>query len=312
MKLESSLSKSSGIQLISLNQCPVCQGTSRRQIFNITDSPVYDCNSCGLRYLDPCLSPLAMQSAYESNETLSNLHSFHEGYYDYGDLSIKSKTFSDFEKALKLLEEHLSGSVKPYTIFDVGFGNGFFLALAKQRGWAVNGSDSSSKNAELASKKFSLELLCTDFKKYESSGKLFDVVSFWDVIEHLPNPHEFIKKASLMLKPNGLILIGLPNDKSMLRFISSFLYRATFGRFRKGIESTYFLEHAAYYNLKTLQNLLNQNKFVLCNHFLTSTDLEKYSFSRMDKLIAGTILFLGKITGYENRLVAVFQRERAH
>ena len=94
MELKDPVTRLPDWELINLNRCPVCQGVDRQRVFIISHSSVYDCEGCGLRYLDPCLSPTAMQSAYQSNENLVNLHGFHDGYYDYGDLSIKTKTLA--------------------------------------------------------------------------------------------------------------------------------------------------------------------------------------------------------------------------
>ena len=297
------------IELRHLSQCPVCSRKERKRLFEIKDSLLYECTSCGLRYLDPCLSPEAMSSAYESDESLANFHEFHKGYYEYGDLTTKTKTLADFQRALKLLEKYIQSNSKSRVLFDVGFGNGLFLASAKQRGWTVSGSDTSPKNVELALNKFSLELSCADFEDYDADGVLCDTVSFWDLIEHLPNPGKTLKKAYEMLKPRGFILIGIPNDKSLLAMIATALYRISCGRVKKGIESIYFLEHVAYYNLKTLSELLKRNGFVLRDHFLTSTDLDKYALPKFEKFIARGILLAGKLLGFENRLVALFQKQ---
>ena len=296
------------IELSVLNHCPVCGGAERKTLYPIPRSTVYQCRSCHLRYIDPCLSPDSMQSAYESDESLTKLHQFHDGYYDYGDLKVASKTLSDFKQALALLEKNLSGSDTSRTIFDVGYGNGLFLGLAKEQGWQVSGVDSSAKNRELARKRFSLELACGDFDHYDNRGVTFDAISFWDVIEHFPNPHAALKKARQMLKPDGLILIGIPNDRSLLGFISTVLCRLSFGLVKKGIEMVYILEHVAYYNLKTLNELLRRNGFSPCEHFYTSTDLEKYDLPGGEKFLARIILLLGKITALQNRLVGVWRK----
>ena len=303
------MQKSIETQLLDLNQCPVCAGRERKCLFPIPRTAVYECRNCGLRYIDPCLSPESMQTAYESDETLMNFHSFHEGYYSYGNLATESKTLKDFRTTLAKLEQLIPEMSDGRRIFDVGFGNGFFLAVAKQRGWHVHGSDTSPKNLELAREKFALELTCTDFEGYDSCGMTYDAVSFWDLIEHLPNPHKVLKKAGQILKPNGYVLVGIPNDQSLLQILASTLYHMSFGKLKKGIKTIYFLEHVAYYNLKTLTELFRLNDFILRDYFLSSTDLAKYSLTSTDRLIASIILFFGKLTGLENRLVAIFQKK---
>ena len=287
--------------------CPVCRNVDRKKIFKIPESSVYECSHCQLRYLDPCLSPEAMASMYESTETLRKAHEFHENYYDYGDLSKPSKTRADFERALALLERFIpSGTEKK--IFDVGYGNGFFLALAQKRGWIVDGIDTSPQNADLAKRKFGLNLRTGTWKEPNSGMEKYHAISFWDVLEHLPNPHPMIQKAASLLAPGGVILAAIPNDRSFLMNVSAFLYRATRGCFRKGIEQIYFSEHVCYYRKTSLLRLFKMNGFEAREHFYSSTDLDKYKFSRIDKCLAAMILTLGKWLRQENRLIAFFSR----
>jgi 2-polyprenyl-3-methyl-5-hydroxy-6-metoxy-1,4-benzoquinol methylase len=294
------------LKLIQLPACPACGISERKLVVRINSSAVYECSGCTLRYLDPCLDPVSMSAVYESDNQLMRLHDFHEGYYDYGNLNEKSKTADDFKQALKLIEPHVTSKKSERLILDVGCGNGFFLALAREAGWQVEGIDSSRKNAELALSKFSLSVKVGDLNSIENTEKRYDVISFWDVMEHLPNPSQIIQKASRMLKPNGLILVGLPNDRSFLSFLSLGLFRLSFGSIRKGIKMTYFLEHVSYYHLGSLRELFKRNGFSLKSHFFTSTDLAKYKFSFLNRSLAGVILFLGRLFGLQNRLVAVF------
>lgn len=296
------------LKLIQLSNCPACQNHQRKLIVRIDQSSVYECLNCALRYLDPCLEPASMSSLYESDRHLTHLHDFHEGYYDYGSLDQKSKTARDFRRALGLIDSYVTPKDNRRSILDVGCGNGFFLAVAQQSGWHVDGIDTSQENAELALKKFSLPIKTGDLNSLENAGERYDVISFWDVIEHFSNPREIIQKANRMLKPKGLILVGLPNDRSFLRFLSLWLYRLSFGRIRKGIEMSYFLEHVSYYNLQSLSELFRRNGFVLKSFFFTSTDLAKYKFSFVNRCLASIILLLGRFFGLQNRLVAVFQQ----
>ena len=73
-----------------------------------------------------------MKEVYESGESLSLLNSCHDGYYDYGHLETESTTLAEFRRALARLEKCFQKGDVNRTILDVGYGNGLFLALAKQ------------------------------------------------------------------------------------------------------------------------------------------------------------------------------------
>jgi len=293
--------------LTKLDHCPACLSKTRLPLFVIKESKVFQCVSCSLRYLDPCLSLGATESAYSSEESLKEYHDFYEGYYEYGDLSKKTKTRSDFQRGLELLQKHLgTGAAK--SILDVGFGNGFFLAVAKQAGWRVDGIDTSKRNVEIARQNFSLSLSQGNLERDIPDRSVYDAISFWDLIEHLPNPDSVLEKTYRILRSQGAVLVALPNDHSLLAMAASFLYNASRGWFKTGIHKVYFLEHVAYYQLTSLHTLFQRHHFVLRDYFYTSTDLDRYKLPLWEKLTAGGILGLGRILGLENRLVAVFQK----
>lgn len=294
--------------LAKLEHCPVCRHARRGPLFAIPHSQVYECLACKLRYLDPCLSVIGMKQLYKSDQTLAAMHTFHEGYYDYGDLNRKSKTRSDFEHALKLLESRLASPISQSSLLDVGYGNGFFLALARERGWKIAGIDPSPGNVKLARRRFSLSLTCGDLDSFKNPDTPYDVISFWDVIEHLADPYPVLQKAREHLTQDGHILIGIPNDQSLLMKIAAGLYQRSGGRINRGIRWIYLLEHVAYYSLSNLRLLLEINGFQLTDFFYTSTDLAKYSFRWHDRLLAAGILTLGKMFGLQNRLVAIFKK----
>ncbi len=297
---------SKDIRLASQKLCPACGGSKRTRLFKITASEVFRCMECGLKYLDPCLSEGSMSAAYESGESLKSFHDFHEGYYDYGELSQKSKTRDDFQEGLLRLEKHLSPG-QPRKILDVGYGNGFFLAVARQRGWQVDGIDTSAENRKIAKARFGLQLRSGGFEQDIPNDQTYGAVAFWDVIEHLANPHRTLQKVRRILKPGGLVLIALPNDQNLLMIIASFLYKITAGVFNFGLKKLYFLEHVCYYEQKSLNALLEKNRFVNQDYFFTNTDLAKYRLPRWEKIVAGTLLQIGHWLRLDNRLVVIYQ-----
>lgn len=289
------------LKLISLSKCPSCGAEERKPLFDTEGSRVFLCLKCRLKYLDPCLDPDAMKHAYESEETLKSMHDFHEGYYEYGSLDTPSRTLQDFQKGLDLIEKTIGGKEN---ILDVGFGNGFFLAAAQKRGWAVQGIDSSSANLEAARRKFDLELIQSSWEDFQTSEK-FDAITFWDLLEHFHTPNSALQKIRTHLKPGGAVLFAVPNDQSFLTFLASVFYRLGF---KKNLQKIYLLEHVCYYRLETLTSLLKRNGFRLSASFQTSTDLKKYNLPFHEKLIASCVLLAGLCLGRQNRLVAVFQK----
>ena len=111
---------------------------------------------------------------------------------------------------MRLLKPH---QPKQGTLLDIGAGTGFFLRAAKKRGWTVMGIEPNLSARTLANLKtpntvFEAETLQT------LPEKSFNVITLWHVLEHLPNLEEDVKTIQKLLKPNGRIVVAVPNFKS--------------------------------------------------------------------------------------------------
>ena len=95
-------------------------------------------------------------------------------------------------------------------LLDIGAGTGDFLATAKANGWQITGLEPNEKARNSAiSKGVSFE---NDSKSIENQS--FDVITMWHVLEHVPDIEQQIKDLKRLLRPNGTIIIAVPNYKS--------------------------------------------------------------------------------------------------
>ncbi|GEQ84874.1 methyltransferase [Patiriisocius marinistellae] len=95
-------------------------------------------------------------------------------------------------------------------LLDIGAGTGDFCKAALNKSWDVSGVEPSKKAREIALEKgVPLSKSLADYK-----GQLFDVITLWHVLEHLPNLDEQIQNIKILLKPNGILIIAVPNYNS--------------------------------------------------------------------------------------------------
>jgi len=101
-------------------------------------------------------------------------------------------------------------------LLDIGCGTGDFLATCQKDGWKVKGIEPNDKARDLSGKKLEAEELVSNdiHSLLESHQGKFDVITMWHVLEHVPNLMEYIQQLKLLLKPDGLIVIAVPNFKS--------------------------------------------------------------------------------------------------
>ncbi|WP_338409672.1 class I SAM-dependent methyltransferase [uncultured Flavobacterium sp.] len=96
------------------------------------------------------------------------------------------------------------------SLLDIGAGTGDFLIQAKASGWNTLGVEPNEK-----AKKISLSKGVRFAKSLEDlENNTFDVITMWHVLEHVPNLKHQIKTLKRLLKPNGTIIIAVPNYKS--------------------------------------------------------------------------------------------------
>ena len=95
-------------------------------------------------------------------------------------------------------------------ILDIGAGVGDFLAVCKNDGWQTTGIEPSEKAKNIAIKK---GVSFVD-NLSELKNNSFDVITMWHVLEHVPNLENQISELKRLIKPNGTIIIAVPNFNS--------------------------------------------------------------------------------------------------
>lgn len=114
------------------------------------------------------------------------------------------------KRKLKLINSFQFSDKK---LLDVGCGTGDFLKVAKDDNWNVFGVEPSPSARAIANEKTDNSVFDTDrLLKFEPQS--FDVITLWHVLEHLPELDNHIEIFESLLKPNGRLIIAVPNYKS--------------------------------------------------------------------------------------------------
>lgn len=159
------------------------------------------CRRCGLKYLNPRLPISKILEGY-SNGTDENF------------VSQASARESTFEHCLDTIEKMFPARGR---ILDVGTAGGSFLHVAKKRGWEAAGCEPNRWLCEWARDHYGLSLhpgILSDLPA--SLHGSFDVVTFWDVLEHVGDPKAALKECSRFLKPGGILAVNYPDIGSWI------------------------------------------------------------------------------------------------
>lgn len=161
---------------------------------------------------------LEMRNDFEILETHpkpENLSAYYESE-DYISHTDSKKSITDkVYRAVKnymLLEKlkWISQVSNGNKILDIGAGTGDFLSAAKKKNFEVGGIEPNEQARKLAFQKgIELQKELAYFK-----DNSFDVITMWHVFEHIPDLEFQLKEMHRLLKPNGLVVIAVPNFKS--------------------------------------------------------------------------------------------------
>jgi len=146
-----------------------------------------------------------LPSYYESEDYISHTdskRSLTDKLYQFvKSYALKSK--------LKLIN---SFQTEERNLLDVGCGTGEFLLTCKINGWNAVGVEPNKKARALTEEKIETETIYSELNEIDSNQ--FDVITLWHVLEHVPDLTQYISKLESLLKPNGVLLIAVPNYKS--------------------------------------------------------------------------------------------------
>lgn len=118
--------------------------------------------------------------------------------------------FISLQKKLNIINK-LSKDSK--SLLDVGCGTGDFLQTAQNNGWSIKGIEPNDQARDIANSKTNNSISNIE-GLLELEKHSFDVITLWHVLEHLPNLEEHIQIFKSLLKPNGRLVIAVPNFNS--------------------------------------------------------------------------------------------------
>jgi SAM-dependent methyltransferase len=110
-----------------------------------------------------------------------------------------------FEHHLRPLER-LTGPPDDRLLLDVGCYTGIFVEIAGRHGWDARGVEPSQWAVEQAQAR-GLRVMQGTLDTADLPGAHFDVVTMWDVIEHLTDPRGALERVHGLLKPGGLLVV---------------------------------------------------------------------------------------------------------
>ena len=223
---------------LELRNCPICNKNDFSFLFLKNGGNYVQCKNCELVYLNPCFTDKHLEIFYK------NMH------------NMQAKIVKDeslfYRKIYSYGIKNINKFVKPKNkkrILDLGCSSGLFLDIAKEKRWETFGLELNEKEIEISKQNHNVKNINLYQAQKEFNVK-FDVITMWDVIEHVKDPHELLKTIKKCLRPGGLFFFQTPNVNSLAARVLKEKCNVFDG-----------IEHVNLFNEKNIYNIAKKNKF---------------------------------------------------
>lgn len=291
--------------MVSIEKCPVCEGTSFSKHSTVNDHMVshedfdiVQCDQCSFLITSPRPADDMLGKYYESEDYISHSNTkktlFSRVYQVVRNKAVRDKRRWVEDVAVK------------GRLLDMGCGTGHFLNECRSNGWDVIGVEPS----EVARANAKIEHDITPYPNLDNveSNQKVDAITMWHVLEHLPDPNAHLQKFNSLLKEGGALVIAVPNYESK--------DAVHYGKYWAAWDVPIHLWH---FKKSTMQKLVEKNGFELVkirnmkfDSFYVSLLSEKYKSGSMRPIQAIMTGLRSNLAGRSSKnmssLVYVFKK----
>ena len=189
------------------SSCPVCDSKEATLEFAKYGIELVACSNCNLRYHSRI--PANPNDIYSDPVYMQGSQGFWADDYKY-----RKERFG--RERIGILAQTI-GTIEGLSILDVGCGSGYFLDCARDEGAFCYGLEISRDIRDWVSRQLGIEVYDKPLKELTLDRK-FDVITVFDMIEHVERPVELLVHAYRLLKEGGHVFIFTPN------FVASFTF----------------------------------------------------------------------------------------
>ena len=183
--------------------CNLCGSRENVHLFTKRGYELVRCSHCDLAFIANPPDAAALTAIYTASS------SYHDQLLDPGS--------AEYARQTRIARQHIAmlRRFRPdpagLKVLDIGCSSGIFLDEARKAGMQPHGAEISPETAAFARDTLRLDVHQGDWRDAGHADGAFDIVTLFDVIEHLPDPFRELRDLRRLLKPGGLLLQSTPD-----------------------------------------------------------------------------------------------------
>jgi 2-polyprenyl-3-methyl-5-hydroxy-6-metoxy-1,4-benzoquinol methylase len=230
---------------------------------------------------------------------------YNDCFVDYDSHLDSSLVLKQFEEKLQFCSELFPQKGR---LLDVGCATGVFLDMARKQGWEVEGVEISRDLVAYARDNFGLKVHRLDLAKDSLESPPFNVITLFDLIEHVPDVNEMIKGCLKNLSDDGILLIRTPTEEGLLRNIAKIIYKGSLRRLELPMLWFYSFEHIQSFSFRSLTRLLEKHNFSIIKIFREEESIDRLGIPKYIKFMIKGVNCLSNVLNKQHKIVLVAKK----
>ena len=202
---------------MNVSPCPLCHSCDAALVFEAREFVLHRrryavnrCRGCAHAFVNPAPDEETLEEYYaEAWPLLRDMYPLSPGTPPEAVAESPTEEMKiSFLRSQGLLDH-------PGKVLDIGFGSGGFLLNMSRLGWHGVGLEFTNKVDLLFDPGGRFEVIFGPRALSEIEPEQFDLITLWHVLEHLTDPVEVLRQARRALRPNGQIVVAIPNARGL-------------------------------------------------------------------------------------------------
>ena len=305
--------------------CPICGSNHRRRLYPIDEVyaerisgyslaaesiGVVACGDCGHEYIYQVPSAKFLCSFYSNYMSTAKT-----GFYSDRALEDVPANFrARYQPWLSLIKKWVQPGAR---LLDIGAGLGMFLKLAREQGYEVSAVEPNEESTKVLEEHYGIPMQSCLFEQAVSEDQV-NVLTMWDLLEHLIDPAGSLQKANSLLAEGGILALEIPARYSLMHYLAKALYRHSFGWIRRPLYLVCGVHHLHYFTEAVIRALLKKQGFETLEVHHGDTELSAFyrsvSGARQRRAWAynaalATVFGTARLLGMQKNLIIFARKE---